>query len=69
MPWYIDLLNINLDNLELRTARDRIKMYVNARSPETVRGSRKDSTSNKNRILAAQFRQPSRAGARVGRWS
>ncbi len=30
MPWYIDLLNINLDNLELSTARDRIKMYVDA---------------------------------------
>jgi malate synthase len=29
-PWYIDLLNINLDNHDLDTARDRIRMYLEA---------------------------------------
>jgi malate synthase len=29
-PWYIDLLNINLDNSSLTTAKERIKMYMDA---------------------------------------
>ncbi len=29
-PWYVDLLNINLDNLHLSTARQRIARYVEA---------------------------------------
>jgi malate synthase len=29
-PWYIDLLNINLDNHQLPTARARIRMYMEA---------------------------------------
>jgi malate synthase len=29
-PWFIDLLNINLNNEELETARKRIAMYMNA---------------------------------------
>ncbi len=29
-PWYIDLLNINLNNLDLQTAKDRIELYINA---------------------------------------
>ena len=29
-PWYIDLLNINLDNHELETARARIRLYMDA---------------------------------------
>jgi len=29
-PWYIDLLNINLDNHNLATARDRIDVYMTA---------------------------------------
>ena len=29
-PWYIDLLNINLDNEDLPTARDRIQLFMNA---------------------------------------
>ena len=28
-PWYIDLLNINLNNLDLQTAKDRIELYIN----------------------------------------
>ncbi|MCB1183913.1 malate synthase [bacterium] len=28
IPWYIDLLNINLDNMDLATARERIATYV-----------------------------------------
>ncbi len=30
VPWYIDLLNINLNNHDLSTAKDRIKQYVEA---------------------------------------
>jgi malate synthase len=29
-PWYIDLLNINLNNHDLETAKDRITMYMEA---------------------------------------
>jgi malate synthase len=29
-PWYIDLLNLNLDNYDLATARSRIKAYLDA---------------------------------------
>jgi malate synthase len=29
-PWYIDLLNLNLDNEDLETARARIRAYVEA---------------------------------------
>jgi malate synthase len=29
-PWYIDLLNINLDNHDLATAEQRIRMYLDA---------------------------------------
>jgi len=29
-PWYIDLLNINLDNHDLAEARRRIERYVDA---------------------------------------
>jgi len=28
-PWFIDLLNINLDNVDLATAKERIDMYMN----------------------------------------
>ena len=28
LPWFIDLLNINLDNIDLQVARQRIKLYV-----------------------------------------
>jgi len=30
LPWYIDLLNINLDNLDLQVAKQRIAQYVDA---------------------------------------
>ncbi len=30
LPWFIDLLNINLNNFNLEAAKDRIRMYVNA---------------------------------------
>ena len=29
-PWYIDLLNINLNNHDLRTAKERIKLYMDS---------------------------------------
>ena len=28
LPWYVDLLNINLDNHDLQTAKDRIAQYI-----------------------------------------
>jgi malate synthase len=27
-PWYIDLLNVNLDNHDLEVARERIERYL-----------------------------------------
>jgi len=36
-PWYIDLLNINLNNHDLATARHRIGMYMNSFRNEGVR--------------------------------
>jgi malate synthase len=30
IPWYIDLLNINLDNHDLQTAKERIQQYLTA---------------------------------------
>ena len=29
-PWYVDLLNINLNNHDLETAKKRISMYIDA---------------------------------------
>ncbi|MEI9944965.1 MAG: hypothetical protein WDN26_12210 [Chitinophagaceae bacterium] len=29
-PWFIDLLNINLNNNDLSVAKERIKMYMEA---------------------------------------
>ena len=28
LPWFIDLLNINLNNFDTKVAKERIKMYV-----------------------------------------
>jgi malate synthase len=36
-PWYIDLLNINIDNDDLETARDRIAHYLAAFSADGTR--------------------------------
>jgi malate synthase len=30
LPWYIDLLNLNLDNRDLATAKSRIQAYIEA---------------------------------------
>jgi malate synthase len=30
LPWFIDLLNINLNNTDLEVAKKRIKMYLDA---------------------------------------
>ena len=30
IPWFIDLLNINLNNTDLQTARKRIRDYIEA---------------------------------------
>jgi malate synthase len=30
LPWYIDLLNLNLNNVDLNVARERIEMYLQA---------------------------------------
>ena len=36
-PWYIDLLNINIDNFDLATARKRIRMYLDAFAADGTR--------------------------------
>ena len=36
-PWYIDLLNLNIDNFDLETGRQRIKMYLDAFSADGPR--------------------------------
>jgi malate synthase len=36
-PWYIDLLNINLDNHDLPTARNRIQQYIDAFNKDGTR--------------------------------
>ena len=37
MPWYIDLLNINLDNFDLASAQQRIQMYLDAFASDGTR--------------------------------
>ena len=39
-PWYIDLLNINLDNSDLASARERIEMYLGAFAEDGTRITR-----------------------------
>ena len=36
-PWYIDLLNINLNNSDLLTARTRIRTYIDAFAADGTR--------------------------------
>ncbi len=36
-PWYIDLLNINLNNADLRTAQDRIQRYMSTLKKDATR--------------------------------
>ncbi|MEQ1855492.1 MAG: malate synthase [Longimicrobiales bacterium] len=36
-PWYIDLLNINIDNFDLSTAKQRIRMYLDAFAKDGTR--------------------------------
>ena len=36
-PWYIDLLNINLNNHDLQAAKERIRQYVDAFKNDGVR--------------------------------
>ena len=36
-PWYIDLLNINLDNFDLASAQQRIQMYLDAFASDGTR--------------------------------
>lgn len=37
LPWFIDLLNINLNNTDLRIAKERIALYVNTLEDRGVR--------------------------------
>lgn len=37
LPWFIDLLNINLNNLDLDVARKRIKLYIDAYKKDGTR--------------------------------
>jgi malate synthase len=36
-PWYIDLLNLNIDNFDLATAKQRIRMYLDAFAKDGTR--------------------------------
>jgi malate synthase len=36
-PWYIDLLNLNIDNFDLATAKKRIRMYLDAFAKDGTR--------------------------------
>ena len=36
-PWYIDLLNLNIDNFDLETGKQRIKMYLDTFSADGTR--------------------------------
>jgi malate synthase len=36
-PWYVDLLNINLDNVDLQAARRRIAQYMDTFARSGVR--------------------------------
>ncbi|HET7180222.1 MAG TPA: malate synthase, partial [Chryseosolibacter sp.] len=37
LPWFIDLLNINLNNTDQRVARERIALYVRTFEEQSVR--------------------------------
>jgi malate synthase len=37
LPWFIDLLNINLNNTDLETAKKRIRLYVDTFTDRNVR--------------------------------
>ena len=36
-PWYIDLLNINIDNVDLAAAKERIDLYLSAFAADGTR--------------------------------
>ena len=38
-PWYIDLLNINLNNHDLALAKERIQLYMTALKDESQRST------------------------------
>ena len=37
VPWYIDLLNINLNNDDLQVAKERIRLYMEALKKDGTR--------------------------------
>jgi len=37
LPWFIDLLNINLNNVDLNVARNRITLYIDEFSKNNIR--------------------------------
>ncbi|MGZ8559024.1 MAG: malate synthase, partial [Chitinophagaceae bacterium] len=37
LPWFIDLLNINLNNFDLAEAKKRIKLYIETFHTEAIR--------------------------------
>jgi len=37
VPWYIDLLNINLNNHDLEVAKERIRLYMEALKKDGTR--------------------------------
>ena len=36
-PWYIDLLNVNIDNFDLASAHERIRLYMRAFAKDGTR--------------------------------
>jgi malate synthase len=36
-PWFIDLLNINLNNTDLQVAKQRIELYLDAFNKDSTR--------------------------------
>ena len=69
LPWYIDLLNINLNNHDLSVAKERIARYSTAFKQEAC-GSPKTSTPCRRPAArqAAQKKSPCAAGGHRGKF-
>ncbi len=49
LPWYIDLLNINLNNHDLDTAKERIELYMDAFTKDGTRITENLDTADADR--------------------
>jgi malate synthase len=59
-PWFIDLLNINLNNTDLEVAKQRIKLYLDAFQKDGTR-----ITENLD-FIAPENKAPSLSAAGMG---